>query len=152
MTWHDTDLGIIYSMMASAENEEVILGGNNRDRDRSWTYLPDCFIVQSCEVLEYIFSVITSGMICVLMLCYAPRQTHILMTCTGNCSMHISMHILQLLHAHSAHATAPGTFSTCNCSMHIQHMQLLHAHSAHATAPCTFMYSLRLAPQCPAFP
>ena len=31
------------SGLASAENEEVILGGNNRDRDRSWTYLPDCF-------------------------------------------------------------------------------------------------------------
>ena len=52
-------------------------------------------------------------MICVLKLCYALRQTHVLMTCTCNCSMHIS-----------PHATA--------CSMHIQHMQLLHAHSAPA--------------------
>ena len=58
-------------MLASAENEEVLLGGNNRDRDLSWTYLQDCFIVQRCEVLEYIFSVITSGVICVLKLCYA---------------------------------------------------------------------------------
>ena len=33
---------------ASAEKEEVILGGNNRDRDRSWTYLPDCFNAVKC--------------------------------------------------------------------------------------------------------
>ena len=81
-------------------------------------------LLQCCEVHEYIFSVITSGVICVLKLCYALalHQTHILMTCTCNCSMHISAHAA-LLHAH---------FTTCNCSMHIQHMQLLHAHSAPA--------------------
>ena len=113
--WH-------HSMLASAENEEVILGGN---RDRSWTNLPDCFIVQCCEVLEYTFSVIASGVICVLKLCYAPGQTHILMTCTCNCSMHadfstcsmhISAQVMQLLHAHSARATVAML------------MQLLHAH------------------------
>ena len=38
-------------------------------------------LLQRCEVHEYIFSVITSGVICVLKLCYALRQTHILMTC-----------------------------------------------------------------------
>ena len=53
--------------------------------------------------------------------CYALRQTHILMRCTCNCSMHISAPAPLLLHAHF-----------CNCSMHIQHMQLLHAHSAPA--------------------
>ena len=83
-------------------------------------------LLQRCEVHEYIFSVITSGVICVLKLCYALHQTHILMTCTCNCSMHISAHAA-LLHAHSAHANAPCAFSTC-------------------------MYSLRLAPQCTAFP
>ena len=57
------------------------------------------------------FSVITSGVICVLKLCYALRQTHILMTCTCNCSMHIS-----------PYATAP---CTCNCSMQIQHLHVL---------------------------
>ena len=99
MASHDTDL-------TSAENEEV------KDRDRSRTYLP-VGLLQRCEVHEYIFSVITSGVICVLKLCYALHQTHVLMTCTCNCSMHIS-----------SHATAPCTFSTCNCSMH--------AHSAPA--------------------
>ena len=92
--------------LASAENEEVILGGNNRDRDCSWTYLPDCFNAVKC-MHEHIFSVITSGVICVLSLDSHSDDMH-----------------MQLLHAH---------FTTCNCSMHIQHMQLLHA-----TAPCTF--------------
>ena len=41
VTSHDTDL-------ASAENEEDILGGNNRDRDHSSTYLPDCFNAGKC--------------------------------------------------------------------------------------------------------
>ena len=112
VTSHDTDL-------ASAENEEVTLGGNNKDRDRSWTYLPDCFNA----VHECIFSVTTSGVICVLKLCYALR--HVLMTCTCNRSMHISPHAtapctfhhMQLLHAH---------FTTCNCSMHIQHLYSPH--------------------------
>ena len=72
-------------------------------------------LLQCCEVHEYIFSIITSGVICVLKLCYALRQTHILMTCTCNCSMHISAHAA-LLHAH---------FTTCNCSMHIQHLHVL---------------------------
>ena len=61
-------------------------------------------LLQCCEVHEYIISVITSGVICVLKLCYALRQTHILITCTCNWSMHISAHAA-LLHAH---------FSTCN--------------------------------------
>ena len=79
--------------------------------------------LQRCEVHKYIFSVITSGVICVLKLCYALRQTHILMTCTCNCSMHISANAA-LLHAH---------FTTCNCSMHIQHMPHCSMHiSAHA--------------------
>ena len=38
--------------LASAENEEVILGGNNRGRDRSWTYLPDCFNAVNSLVLR----------------------------------------------------------------------------------------------------
>ena len=118
---HDTDL-------ASAENEEVVVGGcNNRDRDRSWTYLPDCFILQHCEVLEYIFSVSMH---------ISPNATA---PCTfSTCSMHISAHAtapctfhrMQLLHAHSAHAIASCTF---------HHMQLLHAHSAPA---CTRSGSL----------
>ena len=43
-------------------------------------------------------------MICVVKLCYAPRQTHILMTCTCNCSMHIQHNVMQLSHANSAPA------------------------------------------------
>ena len=43
-------------------------------------------------------------MICVVKLCYAPRQTHILMTCTCNCSMHIQHNVMQLFHANSAPA------------------------------------------------
>ena len=43
-------------------------------------------------------------MICVVKLCYAPRQTRILMTCTCNCSMHIQHNVMQLFHANSAPA------------------------------------------------
>ena len=43
-------------------------------------------------------------MICVVKLCCAPRQTHILMTCTCNCSMHIQHNVMQLFHANSAPA------------------------------------------------
>ena len=48
---HTVTLNSLWPVMtdlASAENEEVILGGNNRDRDRSWTYLPDCFNAVKC--------------------------------------------------------------------------------------------------------
>ena len=46
------------------------------------------------------------------------------MLCSPSDSHSDDMH---LLHAHlnSAHATAPNTFSTCNCSMHIQHLHVL---------------------------
>ena len=63
-------------------------------------------LLQRCEVHARVyFSVITSGVICVLKLCYALRQTHILMTCTCNCSMlaHFTIY-MQLLHANSAPA------------------------------------------------
>ena len=60
------------------------------------------------------------------------------MLCSPSDSHSDDMH-MQLLHAHvSTCRTAPFTF---------HRMQLLHAHSAHANAPCTFstcMYSLRL--------
>ena len=55
------------------------------------------------------------------------RLTFCMMTCTCNCSMHIS-----------SHATAPCTF---------HHMQLLHAHSAHATAPCMHIQHLHVLAQ-----
>ena len=41
VTSHDTDLAL-------AENEEVIFGVNNKDRDHSRTYLPDCFNAVKC--------------------------------------------------------------------------------------------------------
>ena len=98
---HTVTLNSLWPVMtdlASAENEEVILGGNNRDRDCSWTCQTASTLWSACT------SVITSGVICVVKLCYAPLQTHILMTCTCNCSMHIQHNVMQLFHANSAPA------------------------------------------------
>ena len=109
MTSHDTDL-------ASAENEEVTLGSNNKDRPP--LDLP-ARLLQRCEVHEYIFCVITSGVICVLC---SPSDSHsddmhmqLLHQHMLHCSMHNSAHAA-LLHVH---------FTTCNCSMHFQHLHVL---------------------------
>ena len=91
VTSHDTDL-------ASAENEEVIFGVNNKDRDHSWTYLPDCLNAVKCMC---IFGVIPSGVICVLKLCYMLSHSD-------------DMH-MQLLPAHA----------TALWPMHIQHLHVL---------------------------
>ena len=60
--------------LPSAEHEEVALGagGNNKDRDHSCTYLPDCFGKPDSHVVAVkCMSVITltSDVICVLKFC-----------------------------------------------------------------------------------
>ena len=60
-----------------------------------------------CEVHGCIFSVLTSGVICVLKLCYALR--HIRMTV-------VHMHLLHVGLGTHAHATAPCTFDNCTRS------------------------------------
>ena len=55
---------------ASAEKEEVMHPRWQQQRQRPLLDLP-ARLLQRCEVHEYIFSVMTSGVICVLKLCYA---------------------------------------------------------------------------------
>ena len=62
-----------------------------------------------CEVHGCIFSVITSGVICVIKLCYALR--HIRMTCTDS-HAHADMHVLHVGLGTHAHATAPAHSTT----------------------------------------